>query len=64
MSTADGLIRQGINSLIMLGAWTIWNHRNGAAPNLASALIIAGEERRLWSSRGSRAIILDCPPPR
>ena len=39
-STADELMRQGINSLIILGAWTIWSHRNGcvfygAAPNLA-----------------------------
>ena len=46
-------MRQGINSLVMLGAWTIWNHRNGcvfdgAAPNLAGTLILAGEERRLW----------------
>jgi len=27
-STKDGLMRQGVNSLIILGAWTIWNHRN------------------------------------
>jgi len=42
----------------MLGAWTIWNHHNGyvfdgAAPNLAGALIIAGNERRLWSMAGA-----------
>ena len=47
-------MRQGINSLIILRAWTLWNHRNGcvfdgAAPNLAGALILAGEDRRLWS---------------
>jgi hypothetical protein len=45
----------------MLGAWTIWNHRNGcvfdgAAPNLAGALIAAGEERRLWSMAGARGL--------
>ena len=60
-STADGLIRQGLNSLIILGAWTIWNHRNGcvfdgAAPSLAGALILADEERRLWSMAGARGL--------
>jgi hypothetical protein len=56
-----GLKRQGVNSLIILGAWTIWNHRNscvfdGAAPNLAKALILAGEERHLWSMAGARGL--------
>ena len=60
-STVDGLMRQGINSLIILGAWTIWNHRNGcffdgAAPNIAGALIAAGEERSLWSMPGARGL--------
>lgn len=69
-NTADRLMRQGINSLIMLGAWTLWNHRNrrvfdGAAPNLAGALIIAGEEHHLWSfGRGSRAMTLPSPVDR
>ena len=45
----------------MLGAWTIWNHHNGyvfdgAAPNLAGALIIAGDERRLWSMAGAQGL--------
>jgi len=60
-STKDGLLKQGVNSLIILGAWTIWNHRNscvfdGAAPNLAQALILAGNERRLWSMAGARGL--------
>jgi len=51
-------MRQGINLLIILRAWTIWNHHNGcvfdgAAPNLAVALIAAGEECRLWSMAGA-----------
>jgi hypothetical protein len=55
---ADELMSQGINSLIILGAWTIWNHRNGcvfdgAAPNLVGALIAAGKERCLWSMAGA-----------
>jgi hypothetical protein len=52
---------QGVDSLIILGAWTIWNHRNGcvfngATPNLAGVLIITGEERRLWSMAGARGL--------
>ena len=68
-STTDELTRQGINSLIILGAWTIWNHRNGcvfdgAAPNLAGALIAAGEEHRLWSMAGARGLsFLTALPP-
>jgi hypothetical protein len=56
-----GLTKQGINSLIILGAWTIWIHRNGcvfdgAAPNLGRALIAACEERCLWSTAGARGL--------
>jgi hypothetical protein len=60
-STTDELMRQGINSLIILRAWTIWNHHNGCvfdgvAPNLVGALIAAGEERCLWSMAGARGL--------
>jgi hypothetical protein len=46
------LTRKGLNSLIILGAWVIWKHRNrcvfdGASPNMVEALILLGEERRL-----------------
>jgi len=27
-NTVQGAVRQGVNSLIILGAWTLWNHRN------------------------------------
>ena len=51
-STTSEPLRQGVNSLIMLGAWILWNHRNrcvfyGAAPSIAGALAMAGEERQL-----------------
>jgi hypothetical protein len=41
--------RRGINSLIILGAWTLWRHRNdcvfnGAAPRLAMALAMTREQ--------------------
>jgi len=60
-STEDGLMRQGVSSLIILGAWKIWNHRSscvfdGAAPNLAQALILAENECRLWSMEGPRGL--------
>uniref|UniRef100_A0A0A9CGX0 Reverse transcriptase zinc-binding domain-containing protein n=1 Tax=Arundo donax TaxID=35708 RepID=A0A0A9CGX0_ARUDO len=67
--TTSGLIRQGTNSLIILGAWTLWTHRNrcvfdGAAPSIAGALVIAEEEQRLWSMAGARGLsLLTAPTP-
>jgi hypothetical protein len=47
-------------------AWILWNHRNrcvfdGSAPSVAGALILAGQERRLWISAGARGLSL-LPP--
>jgi hypothetical protein len=47
-----GLIKKGLNSLVILGAWTLWKHQNhcvfdATAPNLAAA-IAQTEERRVW----------------
>jgi hypothetical protein len=52
MATSE-ITKPGLNSLIILGAWTIWNHRNkcvfdGVNPNMAEALIMLGEECRFW----------------
>jgi hypothetical protein len=63
-----GLTKKGFNSLVILGAWTLWNHRNscvfnGAAPNLAGALVSALEECRLWSLAGARGLSFLAPPP-
>jgi hypothetical protein len=45
----QGPFRDGLNSLIMLGAWVLWNHRNrcifdGLSPNIANFLIQVGDE--------------------
>jgi len=57
----SGLIQKGLNSLIVLGAWTLWNHRNrcifyGITPNLGGALTLAGEERQLWNLAGAKGL--------
>ncbi|GJM91702.1 hypothetical protein PR202_ga08105 [Eleusine coracana subsp. coracana] len=59
--TAGGLTCRGLNTLIILGAWILWNHRNrcvfdGISPSLAAALVQAGEERYLWELAGAKGL--------
>jgi hypothetical protein len=63
----SGIAKGGLNSLIILGAWTIWNHRNkcvfeGASPNMVESLILLGEERRFWMLAGARGLSHLMPP--
>jgi len=56
---------KGFNSLCILGAWTIWKHRNacvfeGASPNLQVAVQAFKEESHLWQFSGAEA---RCPKP-
>jgi hypothetical protein len=59
--TIHGPFIDGLNSLIMLGAWDLWNHRNrcifnGLSPNITTVLIQVGDERRLWESAGAKEL--------
>jgi hypothetical protein len=43
-----GLVRKGLNTLIILGAWMLWKHRNrcvfdGVAPSSPACLTHANE---------------------
>jgi hypothetical protein len=60
-SRASDLMRNGFNSLVILGAWTIWKHMNrcvfdGCNPSLVTALRVAREEAVLWSLIGAKAL--------
>ena len=52
---------KGYNSLVILGAWILWKHRNscvfnGAAPNLQSALQAFRDELCLWQAAGAKGL--------
>jgi hypothetical protein len=58
-----GLMQQGLNSLVILGAWMIWNHRNrcvfdNLAPNLAVVLRLARDECKMWEMAGTKGLVL------
>jgi len=62
-NAASDTLRKGTNSLIILGAWTLWTHRNkcvfdGVAPNVVGALAVAEDERRSWFLAGARGLSL------
>jgi hypothetical protein len=59
----SGVTRKGLNSLIILGAWTIWIHRNKCVSMdclLASPISLLGQTRREVVGRqlGRRAYVL------
>jgi hypothetical protein len=54
------LPKKGIDSLIILGAWTLWNHQNkcvfdGCNPSISLSLRAADEERR-WEVAGAKGL--------
>ena len=53
--------KKWFNSLVILGACTLWKHRNscvfyGTAPNLQSALQAFQDEAFLWQSAGAKGL--------
>jgi len=53
--------QKGLNTIIILGAWSLWNHHNrcvfdGGSPSLASVVAIIKEEERQWSIAGARGV--------
>jgi len=57
-----GVLRKGLNFLVILGAWSIWRHRNNCVFNgsshVAAAISLASEEAHLWSLAGARGLTL------
>jgi hypothetical protein len=59
----QGQAREGFNSLVILGAWVVWKHRNqylfqGASPSVAAVLQVVREEALLWTLAGARGLSL------
>jgi len=53
--------KRGVNSLIILGAWMIWKHRNacvfnGSAPSIPTALQAFKDESHLWVVGGAKGL--------
>jgi len=57
----SGQGKKGVNSIIILGAWLIWKHRNrcvfdGETPNVSRVVEAFREEVQLWSVAGARGV--------
>jgi hypothetical protein len=60
-SGVDDQTKKGLHSIIILGTWSIWNHRNryvfdGIQPSLNSVLVSVKDEFLQWSLAGARGI--------
>jgi hypothetical protein len=56
-------LQSGFNSLVILGAWSLWRQHNDyvfneRSPSLASALTLAGDELRMWCRVGAKGLNL------
>jgi hypothetical protein len=57
----SGQVLKGLNSIIILGAWNLWNHRNrcvfdDASPSISSIISTTFEDLQQWSLAGARGI--------
>jgi hypothetical protein len=62
-----GIAKKGLNSLITVGLWTLWNHRNGCVfdrvkPSLEGAIRRAEEEIVVWKFAGAKHLALITSP--
>jgi hypothetical protein len=61
VNVVDDQTKKGLNSLIILGAWSIWKRSNrcvfdGLQPRIDVVLHLLGEELHLWSRAGPRGV--------
>jgi len=54
-------VQKEVNSIIILGAWLVWKHRNvcvfdGGAPNVDQVISVFRNEVQQWSAAGARGI--------
>ena len=60
-SRFSGQVEKGVNSIIILGSWLVWKHRNyyvfdGGTPNLSRVMTAFREEVQLWSIARARGV--------
>jgi len=63
-------VRDGFNTLVVLGAWTLWKARNyvvfnGITPRVDRTFLLAREESELWvlaGAKGLGAVVTTRPP--
>jgi hypothetical protein len=59
--SSEDMAMRGLNSLIALGAWILWNHQDRIvfdrlSPSVSAALCQAREERQLWEMAGAKGL--------
>ena len=57
----SGQVLNGLNSIIILGAWNLWNYHNqcvfdGAPPSISNIISTTLEDLQQWSLAGARGI--------
>jgi len=57
----SGQVLNGLNSIIILGAWNLWNHRNrcvfdGASPSISNTISTTFKDLQQRSLAGARGI--------
>jgi hypothetical protein len=59
---ADTKREKGFNSIVTLGTWILWKHRNscvfqGAQPSMLNILQELRDEHHLWGLAGARELL-------